>query len=72
METVVVKFATLCDKCKKRSEEYTSFPSCKDCQQDICPDCDIKSERSEDEKNLTLCHDCRLVRLVFEGEYENL
>jgi hypothetical protein len=58
----MVRFATKCDKCGRRSEEYTSWPSCKDCGEDICPDCDIDSERTEDESNKTLCLDCRIAR----------
>lgn len=58
----MVRFATLCDKCGRRSEEYSAWPSCKDCMEDACPDCDIESERSGDERNHTLCHDCRELR----------
>jgi len=58
----MVMFATLCDRCKKRSEEYTEWPSCKDCEEHICPDCDIATERTEDERHKTLCVDCRAAR----------
>lgn len=35
----MVKFATVCDKpnCKNRSEEYTGYPTCRDCQEEVCP-----------------------------------
>jgi hypothetical protein len=36
---VMVRFATKCDRCGKRSEEYTSWPSCRECLNDTCPDC---------------------------------
>ena len=57
-ESVIVRFATVCDRCNKRSEEYSTFPSCRECLEDICPDCDIPSERSGDERNKTLCRKC--------------
>ena len=53
-----VRFATLCDKCKRRSEEYTSWPRCTECGDDICSNCDCPLARSEDERHETLCTDC--------------
>lgn len=35
----MVRFATTCDRCGKRSEEYTAWPGCRECGQDICGDC---------------------------------
>ena len=58
----MVMFATLCDRCTKRSEEYTSWPTCKDCGEHICESCDIASERTQDERNETLCFECRAAR----------
>ena len=52
----------LCDKCGRRSEEYGCHATCRDCGLDICGMCDEEHERTEDERNLTLCHDCQLVR----------
>lgn len=54
----MVKFATLCDKCARRSEEYSSWPLCIGCLEHICSDCDCPSERTEDERNETLCQGC--------------
>jgi hypothetical protein len=36
----MVKFAMLCDVdgCKKRSPEYTPWPSCTECGSDVCPE----------------------------------
>ena len=36
---MIDKFATVCDVsgCGTRSDEYTSFPACLDCGEDICP-----------------------------------
>lgn len=35
-----VRFAELCDvnACGKRSEEYTSWPVCRECNLDVCPE----------------------------------
>lgn len=63
----MVRFATLCDKCGARSEEYSSWPWCKDCMRDICPACDIESERTDDESHKTLCLDCRTKRSAEEA-----
>lgn len=35
----MVRFATTCDRCQARSDEYTAWPSCRECLDDICPDC---------------------------------
>lgn len=36
---MMVRFATTCDRCEARSEEYTAWPSCRECLADICYDC---------------------------------
>jgi hypothetical protein len=58
----MVMFATLCDRCRARSGEYESWPTCKDCGEHICPECDIETERTEDEADKTLCVECRIER----------
>lgn len=58
----LVPFAMLCDKCGSRSKEYTPWPCCKDCRDDVCPKCDVPSERSEDEASKTLCRACNVAR----------
>lgn len=35
----LVKFATLCDSCGKRSGEYQRFAVCEGCLLDVCPEC---------------------------------
>lgn len=35
----MVRFATACNLCGKRSEEYTAWPTCRDCDAHVCPDC---------------------------------
>jgi hypothetical protein len=36
---MMVRFATTCDRCGKRSNEYTAWPSCRACMEDTCPEC---------------------------------
>lgn len=36
-----VMFATLCDECGRRSEEYASWLGCRGCDRDICTDCAV-------------------------------
>ena len=55
----MVRFATLCDRCQRRSEEYTAWPTCKECLEHICDRCDVASARTEDEHNETLCRNCQ-------------
>jgi hypothetical protein len=50
-------FAAICDKCAKRSEEYGNWPWCFECLCDVCPECDVESQRN-DEANRTLCKGC--------------
>lgn len=63
-----VRFATLCDKCGRRSEEYSSWPGCSECLADVCSDCDIPGERTEDERNQTLCKLCLADMAMMEDE----
>ena len=59
----MTRFATICDRCRAaRSGEYESWPTCKDCGGHICQNCDIESERTEDEAHKTLCVECRIER----------
>ena len=58
MAKMIVKFAVLCDYCNKRSLEYEAWPHCIQCLKDTCSSCDCPSERTDDERNETLCQDC--------------
>jgi hypothetical protein len=58
---MTVRFATLCDTCGARSEEYTTWPSCLECQQDCCPDCykpGSKTDADVDAPERCLCLTC--------------
>ncbi len=55
---MLIRFATLCDKCDKRSEEYTAFPTCEHCMDDVCPDCYVPNSFTNDERNQAVCNDC--------------
>lgn len=57
----LVRFACICDRCKKRSEEYTAWPSCRECLDDICEDCLVtgtKTDADVDQPETCLCADC--------------
>ena len=53
----MVRFAMLCDKCGSRSDEYTGWPHCRECGEDVCPAC--STNPSEDERNLATCNECK-------------
>ncbi len=45
----MVMFASRCDNCGARSEEYTEWPRCRCCENHICPACRVRgSEQDED------------------------
>lgn len=43
----MVRFASLCDDCDKRSEEYTEWNTCRECLRHICPDCAVPGSEKE-------------------------
>lgn len=51
----IVKFAMLCDHCQKRSEEYQPWPSCRNCAENVCPEC---STNHDEETGKANCHRC--------------
>jgi hypothetical protein len=54
-----VRFATVCDKCHKRSQEYQAFPYCRECGKHICSDC--RSLDHDDQENGTgICDECAI------------
>lgn len=60
---MIVRFASLCDYdgCKKRSEEYTSWPSCQMCMLDCCPEHQhpgSKTDADLDTPETCLCLTC--------------
>lgn len=58
---MMVRFATTCDHCAKRSEEYTAFPSCRECMDDICPECaepGTFTDPDVDRPSTCICHKC--------------
>lgn len=66
----MVKFATTCDceceaiaspgtYCLKRSPEYTSWPSCRECLADICPEHQAHGTLKEnDGRETVVCVNC--------------
>lgn len=59
MEEMIVKFSTICDKCRKRSEEYTSYPHCRECGEDVCVEC-RSTDWDDPEKNTGICKECAI------------
>lgn len=58
---MMVKFTTTCDHCGQRADEYTAWPSCRDCGLDTCPMCDVPDLRTEadlDTPPTTRCLQC--------------
>ncbi len=53
----MVRFATNCDVCGSRSEEYGSWPICRECGCHICPKCEV-SGCHDDEGGSTWCKTC--------------
>lgn len=69
---MMVRFATLCDTCKARSEEYSSWPSCQECQLDVCPKCYVSGSWTEDERHEALCLHCSVeVTKMFWDMFED-
>ncbi len=62
---MMVRFATTCDACGARSEEYTAWPSCEDCQEDICPACahHLVRDADVDCSELVQCLRCHALAL---------
>jgi len=55
----MVKFATLCDQCGKRSEEYTAWPSCEGCGDEVCDDCGRVTKTGDgDRPDKAICKKC--------------
>lgn len=66
----MVRFATICDRCGARSEEYTAFAMCRECLDDICPNCTQRGSESggDGEPDYGLCFRCDLVMTIEASE----
>jgi hypothetical protein len=53
----MVRFATICDQCGKRSEEYAGWGDCRECGDDVCP-ADILPGTFNEETGKCLCRRC--------------
>jgi hypothetical protein len=42
--TMLVKFASVCDRCGRRGAEYSNLPLCYDCFEHVCAECDPEFE----------------------------
>ncbi len=57
---MVVRFASICDRCQSRSEEYCAYPVCRECMDDVCPKC-IVTDSLDLESGRCLCKRCEAV-----------
>jgi hypothetical protein len=58
-----IRFATTCDHCGERSEEYTAWPECAECLADLCPNCYVPGSLVEgdgERRDRVMCHECKL------------
>ena len=53
----MVRFARTCDVCQERSEEYSKWPSCVECGDDVCPKHMDEGSLDED-TNECMCLHC--------------
>lgn len=53
----MVRFASLCDHCDTRSAEYFAFPTCRECQADVCPTCSVPATY-DPEFGVCMCNRC--------------
>lgn len=65
----LVMFASICDFCGTRGEEYSAYPRCRVCDQDVCPDCSVPGATDE-ETGKTLCWECNREITSEEAEWE--
>lgn len=54
-----IMFATICDHCGFKTEEYGYLPSCRDCQDDICPTCAAPNTTTDDDLDDPATYECR-------------
>jgi hypothetical protein len=60
----IVRFAHVCDHCRKRGPEYEAFLSCRECGRDLCPE-HRNHDFDDPETGRTLCGNdvgCQLER----------
>lgn len=53
----MVRFATICDHCDNRSREYSAYPTCHECQAEVCPACMVPGTY-DPEAGVCLCKRC--------------
>lgn len=56
---MIVRFAMLCDGCRRRSPEYTHWPECRQCGRDICFNCGEDVEDDSEGHVTCRCVNCR-------------
>ena len=62
----LVRFASICDHCGTRSQEYEAWPTCMECNDDVCPACEVLGQYDE-ESNTTFCKRCGVLSGLENG-----
>ena len=52
-----VMFATICEGCHRRSEEYQAYPTCRTCGHHICTSC-RDTDKDDPEGGTGICNVC--------------
>lgn len=64
---MMVRFASTCDRCQARSDEYTAWPHCTACMDDICYGCAVPGTLTEADlecPETVLCRACQEAEAV--------
>lgn len=64
---MMVRFATTCDRCQVRAREYTAWPHCRECMDDVCLECAVPGSLQTgdgDGPDTVLCGACQQLDLL--------
>jgi len=65
----IVRFTTTCDVlgCAKRAEEYSAWPTCRDCGEFICTEHQVPGSDTQDERGLCVCLECKALAEMWDN-----
>lgn len=65
----LVMFASVCDRCAMRGEEYRAFPTCRECGEDVCPACSTDHDEETGSATCLRCEkDALDARIAYEAQ----
>ena len=65
---MMIKFATVCDTCRARSEEYAAWPACRSCGAHCCPEhARATTEADAGSPETCLCPECPIKPRAMQG-----